>query len=90
MYCTAIGSMVLYSNGHGHFFERTFEVTIGESLLRSRSISSAVPEGSVLEQLLVIIYVNDLSDKLSNVCKLFKDDSKSVGLLSIPPSIFTG
>lgn len=55
---------------------RTFKVKIGASFSECYEICSGVPQGSVLGPLLFLIYVNDVSDKLSSACKLFADDLK--------------
>ena len=47
-----------------------------ERFQTAKSILSSVPQGSVLEPLLFLIYINDLDDNItSNVLK-FADDTK--------------
>ena len=37
---------------------------------------SGVPQGSVLGPVILIIYLNDSSDKVKSYCKIFADDTK--------------
>ena len=43
-----------------------------------KEVISGVPQGSVLEQLLFCLFINDLPDHVKNVTKLFADDLKLV------------
>ena len=38
-------------------------------------IKAGIPQESILEHLLLLIYINDLSDGFSSIAKLFADDT---------------
>ena len=54
---------------------RNQKVCINESLSSPRNITAGVPEGSVLEPLLFLIYINVISENLQRSARLFADDT---------------
>ena len=50
-------------------------------------VNAGVPQGSILEPLLLLVYINDLADGLSLNAQLFADDDTS--LFSITHNIIT-
>jgi hypothetical protein len=55
---------------------RKQRVVLGETMSDWSEIKSGVPQGSVIGPILFIIFINDLPDKLANVCKMYADDTK--------------
>ena len=54
---------------------RQQRVFIGQSQSQLKNITAGVPQGSVLGPLLFLIYVNDITDNLLSVTRLFADDT---------------
>ena len=50
-------------------------VVLNEQTSEWSQINCGVPKGSVLGRLLFLIYINDLPDRLTSICKIFADDT---------------
>ena len=50
-------------------------VSINNSRSSSEYISAGVPQGSVLGPMLFLIYINDISEALTGIARLFADDT---------------
>jgi len=51
------------------------------------NLTSGVPQGSVLGQLLFILYVNDISDGIQSMLEMFADDSKPYRIIKTPHDV---
>ena len=58
-----------------YWYFRKQRVVLNKQVSPWTSIEAGVPQGSILEPLLFLIYINDLSDDLSATAKLFADDT---------------
>ena len=54
---------------------RNQKVFINNTFSTQKPISAGVPQGSVLGPLLFLIYINDISDDLTGLARLFADDT---------------
>ncbi len=55
---------------------RRQQVIIGDAKSEWTSVSSGVPQGSVLGPILFVLYINDLPDNVMSEVKMFADDTK--------------
>lgn len=54
-------------------YQRKQKVISNESSSTFCNVSAGVPQGSVLDPLLFIIYINDIAEQLTSLCRLFAD-----------------
>ena len=60
---------------YSYLSNRTQSVVLNSVTSTAKSTSAGVPQGSVLGPLLFLIYVNDISENLQSLTRLFADDS---------------
>lgn len=63
-------------------FERQQTVICEGRSSTSASVSSGVPQGTVLAPLLFLLYINDLPDSINSTVRLFADDALLYGVIS--------
>ncbi len=58
-----------------YLHDRQQIVVLNNSSYSFCNVSAGVPQGSVLRVLLFVLYINDIADKLTSLCRLFADDT---------------
>ena len=58
-----------------YLYDRNQKVLINGKSSSQKPVSAGVPQGSVLSPLLFLIYINDISDDLTGLARLFADDT---------------
>ena len=58
-----------------YLLNRSQKVFLNETFSKQQTINAGVPQGSVLGPLLFLIYINDISDELTGLARLFADDT---------------
>ena len=59
----------------GYLQNRQQRVVLNAQTSDWRKINSGVPSGSVLGPILFLIFINDFSDGITSLCKIFADDT---------------
>ena len=67
------GGLLLLIKNYVH--NREQRVVLNGQTSEWRKIKAGVPQGSVLGPLLFLIYINDLPDGITSICKIFADDT---------------
>ena len=64
-----------YISGYAFLMERTQQVVLDDATSSTVPVVSGVPQGSVLDPLLFLIYINDLPEYIKHcTVRLFADD----------------
>ena len=60
---------------------RCQRVGVEGSISNWTSVTSGIPQGSVIEPVLFVIFINGMPSMTSSICKLFADDAKTYRLV---------
>jgi sarcosine oxidase/L-pipecolate oxidase len=63
---------------NSYLSNRTQKVVIKDALSNIGQLKAGVPHGSVLGSLLFLVFINDIADGMTGLCRLFVDDT-SIG-----------
>ena len=60
-------------------FKVQFKLVIIKNVISGKSnLKAGVPQGSILDPLLFLVFINDITDETIGLCRLFADDT-SIG-----------
>ena len=63
---------------NSYLSNRTQKVVIKDALSNIGQLKAGVPQGWVIEPLLFLVFINDIADDMTGLCRLFADDT-SIG-----------
>ena len=55
---------------------RTQRVRVEREFSSWAQVKSGIPQGSVLEPALFVMFINDMADAINSICQMFADDAK--------------
>ena len=55
--------------------DRKQKVVVNNECSNPNNVKAGVPQGSVLGPLLFLLYINDITDNMDNLARLFADDT---------------
>ena len=59
--------------------DRKYRINVNGSLSSKSPVKSGISQGSILGQLLFVLFINDLPSNIVNHCMMFTDDTKLFG-----------
>ncbi|CAH1248760.1 STRA6 [Branchiostoma lanceolatum] len=61
--------------------DRQLKVVISGKTSSSKAINAGVPQGSILDPLLFLIFIDDITEKLTNTAMLYTDDTSLMNII---------